>query len=54
MSEEGFFFDSNGIVKGYANEMGTNWVRSITNPDANNIIIISKITVVEVLAALAK
>ncbi len=54
MSEEGFFFDSSGIVKGYANEMGTNWVRSITNPDANNIIIISKITVVEVLAALAK
>lgn len=54
MSEEGFFFDSSGIVKGYANEMGTNWVRSITNPDANNIIIISNITVVEVLAALAK
>ena len=54
MPEEGFFFDSSGIVKRYVNEMGTNLVRSITNPSANNIIVISKITAVEVIAALTR
>ena len=54
MSEEGFFFDSSGIVKKYANEMGTDWVRSVTNPGTNNIIVISKITAVEVIAALSR
>ena len=54
MSEEGFFFDSSGIVKRYANEMGTDWVRSITSPNANNIIVISEITAVEVIAALSR
>jgi hypothetical protein len=54
MPEQGFFFDSSGIVKRYANEIGTDWVRSITTLDADNSIVISKITAVEVAAALAR
>lgn len=49
-----YFFDSSAIVKRYLNETGTNWVQSITDPRAGNLIYISAITSVEVIAAITR
>ena len=51
MSE--FFLDASAIVKRYADETGSAWVRQITNPDAQNTILLSEITLAEISAALA-
>lgn len=47
-----YFCDSSGLVKRYASEVCTAWVQSITDPAAGNIIIVSRITGVEVVAAI--
>ncbi|MBW3624216.1 MAG: type II toxin-antitoxin system VapC family toxin [Armatimonadetes bacterium] len=49
-----FFFDSSGLAKRYAQETGTDWVRSVTDPGSGNRILISEITKVEVVNALMK
>ena len=51
MSE--FFLDASAIVKRYADETGSAWIRQITNPDAQNTILLPEITLAEVSAALA-
>jgi len=48
-----YYLDSSATVKRYAQETGTAWVVSITDPTAENSILISEITVAEVAAALA-
>lgn len=48
-----FFLDSSGLVKRYLTEIGTGWVRRITDPAYSNTIIVAEITQVEVAAALA-
>ena len=48
-----FFLDASAIVKRYADEAGSAWVRQITNPDVGNTIVLSEITLAEVSAALA-
>jgi uncharacterized protein len=48
-----FFLDTSAIVKRYLHEVGTTWVRSLTNQSTGNIIVVSEVTLVEVAAALA-
>jgi uncharacterized protein len=49
-----FFFDSSSLVKRFAKEIGTNWVFSLVRPSAKNRLYLSRITGVEVIAALTK
>jgi predicted nucleic acid-binding protein len=48
-----YYFDSSGIAKRYATEIGSGWVRSIVG-EAENTVIIAEIGIVEVAAAFAK
>jgi len=48
-----FYFDSSGLVKHYAPEVGTEWVESICTNE-NNVCILVDIGVVEVTLALAR
>lgn len=49
-----FFFDSSAIVKRYVSEKGSNFVDSLTDTKSGNIILLARITRVEVAAALAR
>jgi uncharacterized protein len=49
-----FFFDTSALVKRYVQEVGTDWVRTITESTSQNVIYISEITGVEVMAAITK
>ena len=48
-----YFLDASAVVKRYADEAGSAWVRQITDPQAQNTILLAEITLVEVTAALA-
>lgn len=48
------FFDSSSLVKKYINEIGTNWVRNIFNATPAHEIYVSRITEVEVTAAIVR
>ena len=48
-----YFLDASAVVKRYADEAGSSWVRQITDPTAQNTILLSEITLAEVTAALA-
>ena len=49
-----YFLDSSALVKRYVTEIGSTWIRALTDPDARNPLIIARITWVEVLSALAR
>lgn len=49
-----YFFDSSALVKRYILEVGTNWVRSIVDPNSGNEIIVAQITEVEVMSAVSR
>jgi predicted nucleic acid-binding protein len=49
-----YYFDSSALVKRYAAEVGTVWVRGISSSRANHVIVVSLIGGAEVVAALAK
>lgn len=49
-----YFLDSSALVKRYVPEKGSAWILAIAFPDTGNLIIISRITWVEVLSALAR
>lgn len=49
-----FVFDASGIVKRYVHETGSAWVRGLTDPSASNEIFLSRITRVEVIAAVTR
>jgi uncharacterized protein len=49
-----YFFDSSGLVKRYANEAGTNWVKAVADPTTPNSIYIAEITGVEVISAVMR
>lgn len=46
-----YYADSSVLVRRHAAEMGTLWVQMLTDPAANNSIITSQISTVEVLSA---
>lgn len=48
-----YYLDSSALVKRYASEAGTGWVRRLTDSTSENDILISEITVAEVAAALS-
>lgn len=47
-------FDASGIVKRYVNEAGSSWVRTQVDPATGNEIFLTRITRVEVTAAIAR
>jgi uncharacterized protein len=49
-----YYLDSSGLVKRYVNEVGTSWVRGLTHRNAGHQIFVSRITAVEVTAAVAR
>ena len=49
-----YFFDSSALVKRYVSEIGTDWVRKLTDTTSKNVIMINRITSIEVVAALAR
>jgi predicted nucleic acid-binding protein len=49
-----YFLDSSALVKRYVPEIGSAWIQAIAFPDTGNLIIISRITWIEVLSALAR
>ena len=49
-----YFIDSSALVKQYVPETGSAWIQGIANAATGNLLIISRITWVEVLSALAR
>jgi predicted nucleic acid-binding protein len=50
----GFFCDSSAIVKRYVSETGSNYVDNLADSKSGNIILLARITRVEVAAAIAR
>ncbi|MBI3836782.1 MAG: type II toxin-antitoxin system VapC family toxin [Planctomycetia bacterium] len=49
-----FFLDSSSLVKRYVAETGSAWVNQLLDPPANNRIYLSRLTGVELVAAIAR
>ena len=49
-----FFCDTSAIVKCYVSEVGSGYINDLTNPDNGNVILLARITRVEVAAAIAR
>lgn len=49
-----YFLDSSALVKRYAAETGTVWVKGLIDPAAGNLVLVARITGVETVAALAR
>ena len=50
----GFFCDSSAIVKRYVNETGSNFVDNLADLKSGNVILLARITRVEVVSAIAR
>lgn len=48
-----YYLDSSALVKRYADEAGSTWIRQITDANALHTILLAEITLAEVAAALA-
>ena len=49
-----FIFDASAIVKRYVTEIGTGWVRTLTDPTDGHEIFLTRVTRVEVTAAVTR
>src|SRR5208282_6130714 len=49
-----FIFDASGIVKRYLTEVGSGWVQGLTDPAAAHEILLTRITRVEIVAAITR
>lgn len=49
-----YYLDSSALAKRYLVETGDAWIRRITAPTAGNVLIVSRITLVEVASALGR
>jgi predicted nucleic acid-binding protein len=49
-----YYFDTSALVKRYAAETGTIWVRSVNSPGASHILFVALISRAEVVVAIAK
>src|SRR5438270_11459436 len=49
-----YFLDSSALVKRYAAETGTAWVKGLIDPAAGTLVLVARITGVETVAALAR
>lgn len=48
-----YYLDASAVVKRYASETGSSWVRALADPQAGHSILLSELTLAEVAAALA-
>ena len=48
-----YYLDASALVKRYVNEVGSAWIRQITDPPAQNTVLLAEITLAEVAAAFA-
>jgi uncharacterized protein len=48
-----FYLDANAVVKRYSPEIGSGWVKALTDPMAGHTLVLGEITLAEVSAALA-
>lgn len=48
------FFDGSGLAKRYIAENGTAWVKEITDPSAGNRVYVARVTLVEIVSAIAR
>jgi predicted nucleic acid-binding protein len=48
-----FYLDTSALVKRYVRELGTAWIRALTDPNAGNTIVVAEIGMVEAAAAIA-
>lgn len=48
-----YYLDASALVKRYADEAGSRWVRQITDPNPADSVLLAEITLAEVSAALA-
>ena len=48
-----YYLDASAVVKRYADEVGSTWIRQLTDPQAQHTILLAEITLAEVAAALA-
>ena len=49
-----YYFDSSALVKSYAQEVGTNWVRALINAQPANEIFTALVTGAEIIAAIKR
>lgn len=49
-----YFFDSSALAKRYVTEVGTVWVQTLTDPAARNDVYVARITLVELVSAIAR
>jgi predicted nucleic acid-binding protein len=49
-----YYLDASALVKRYAAELGTTWIRGITSPDGGHSLLVALISGAEVVAAVAK
>lgn len=49
-----YFLDTSALLKRYVSETGTAWIQLLTAQDAGNLLVVARITWVEVLSALAR
>ena len=47
-----YYLDTSALVKRYFAEIGTGWVRSITDPAAGNLLFTGRLTGPEAIAAI--
>lgn len=49
-----YYLDTSALSKRYVQEAGTEWVRDLAAPDAGNLLLTARITMVEFYSALAR
>jgi uncharacterized protein len=49
-----YFFDASGIIKRYLTEVGSAWVQGLTDPAAAHEIFLTRLTRVEIVAAITR
>lgn len=49
-----YFLDSSALVKRYAAEQGTGWIRAISLPSAGNTILVASVTQIEVFSGVSR
>ena len=49
-----FIFDASGIVKRYLNEIGSAWVHGLTDPATTHELFLTRLTRVEIVAAITR
>ncbi len=54
MSRQIYYLDTSALIKRYVAETGSDWIRTLTNPEAGHLLLISRLSIVESRSALAR